>query len=618
MTDANEYLGYRGQVKANIDYHHGQLTPVVGVQSYQVMRANREHPECVEDTGWTYNHAPMLAYWNGQFFLEYLSNPVGEHCPPGQTLMTTSKDGRNWTKPQVIFPPYILPNGTIKKGYTTPLPDGTYSVMHQRMGFYTAPNGRFLVIAYYGISVNKDNPNDGNGIGRVVREVYQDGSLGQIYFVRYNQSAGWNESNTRYPYYKQSDDLGFIAACDALLADKLMVQQWAEECDRGDELLSIHGDYRAFCYYHLSDGRTVGLWKWSKAVIGNHDGTEWSTVFDVLSLIMAGAKIWGQRTADGKYALLYNPVTDNNHRWPLAIVTSEDGLNFDHLQLAAGDIPPRRYLGQYKDAGINYIRGIEEGNGNPPDGNLWVTYSMNKEDIWVTRIAVPVKLQETEFLKDDFNHVDTFGYLRDWNIYSPLWAPVSLEDSPCYLEDFSSPLEDSPSSLEDFPSSQDKSLVLRDRDPYDYAKAERMLPPGTKVTINTRVSAGQAHHGCLYIELQDAQGAATARVMFDADGWIKVRDGGAFTPIFAYEAKQWYDISISFDVQTHRYSVDINGKAFAHLYAAASVNSITSVVYRTGDMRRYPDTTWTVDSPDLPNPGESVEEAVYYVNYLAM
>jgi hypothetical protein len=30
-------------------------------------------------------------------------------------------------------------------------------------------------------------------------------------------------------------------------------------------------------------------------------------------------------------------------------------------------------------------------------------------------------------------------------------------------------------------------------------------------------------------------------------------------------------------------------------------------------VRKYPDTDWTVDEPDLPNAGEPVAEAVYYL-----
>ncbi len=169
---AQETIYYSGTTLSNVDYHHGQLTPAQGVHARQVLRANREHPELAPGTGgWTYNHAPMLAYWNNTFYLEYLSNPVGEHVPPGQTLLMTSKDGVSWSDPVVIFPPYKVPDGTTKKDYPGVAKD-LYAVMHQRMGFYVSGKNRLLALAYYGIALDaKDDPNDGNGIGRVVREV---------------------------------------------------------------------------------------------------------------------------------------------------------------------------------------------------------------------------------------------------------------------------------------------------------------------------------------------------------------------------------------------------------------------------------------------------------------
>ena len=261
MIRENEPVRYTGGKVANYDYHHAQLRPVVGVQSYQVLRANRAHPEWAEAYGWTYNHAPMLAYWNGRFYLEYLSNPVGEHMPPGQTLLTTSPDGRDWEKPRVIFPPYVVPDGVYQG--KDELPEESYSVMHQRMGLYVAPNGRLLVLGFCGICPHpKASPVDGRGIGRVVREVSPDGSWGPIYFIRYNRHAGWNETNTRYPFYRQSPDPGFVAACQALLANKLMTMQWWEE-DRAEDGFFTVGGYQAPSFYHAADGRVVALWKWS-------------------------------------------------------------------------------------------------------------------------------------------------------------------------------------------------------------------------------------------------------------------------------------------------------------------------------------------------------------------
>ena len=61
--------------------------------------------------------------------------------------------------------------------------EGTPAVMHQRMGFYVAPNGRLLTLGFYSYRPNpRVGPNLGQGLGRVVREVYRDGQLGTDLF----------------------------------------------------------------------------------------------------------------------------------------------------------------------------------------------------------------------------------------------------------------------------------------------------------------------------------------------------------------------------------------------------------------------------------------------------
>ncbi len=62
-----------------------------------------------------------------------------------------------------------------------------------------------MALAYYGIVMGKsDDPNDGRGIGRVIREVYKDGSFGTIYFIRNNK--WWDKSKSNYPFYTTSKD----------------------------------------------------------------------------------------------------------------------------------------------------------------------------------------------------------------------------------------------------------------------------------------------------------------------------------------------------------------------------------------------------------------------------
>ncbi|MGH9664889.1 MAG: hypothetical protein ACRD9L_10740, partial [Bryobacteraceae bacterium] len=203
-----EPVRYMGGVPINLYAPEGNLRPAIGVENRQVFRANRTHPEMADGFGWTYNHAPMLAYWNGKFYLEYLSDPVGEQRMPGQTLLITSSDGRAWSKPAVVFPVYGLK-------------DGKQAIMHQRMGFYVTPEGRLLVLAFYG---HDPSPFNMGGIGRVVREAHKDGTFGPIYFIRYNRHAGWNETNTSYPFYKTSpDNRQRIAVC--AVVDRIVNQR---------------------------------------------------------------------------------------------------------------------------------------------------------------------------------------------------------------------------------------------------------------------------------------------------------------------------------------------------------------------------------------------------------
>ena len=202
---AQDRIHYTGKELSNPACHDGQLSPVVGVHNIQLVRANREHPDASNGNGWTYNHQPMLAYWNGQFFYQYLADPSDEHVPPSQTFLMTSKDGYRWTNPEIVFPPYQVPDGYTKESRPGVQAKDLIAIMHQRVGFYVSKSGKLITMGNYGVALDKkDDPNDGNGIGRVVREIKKDGSFGPIYFIYYNH--GFNEKNTDYPYFKKSKD----------------------------------------------------------------------------------------------------------------------------------------------------------------------------------------------------------------------------------------------------------------------------------------------------------------------------------------------------------------------------------------------------------------------------
>ncbi|MBL8294134.1 MAG: exo-alpha-sialidase [Bryobacterales bacterium] len=580
----SEPVRYLGGVYVDQTVHDGRLRPAIGVSSYQVVRANRTRPDLGDGFGWTYNHAPMLAHWNGKFYLEYLSNPIGEHEPPGQTLLVTSLDGRHWSAPTLVFPPYQPPAGT-----TLP-PRSTGYMMHQRMGFFTAPDGRLLISAFYG---HAPNPFRTGGIGRVVREVYKDGAMGPIYFVRYNSSTPWNEANTAFPFYQRSGDRGFVAACDALLNDKVVTEQWRDE---DPERSTISGRCSAPSFFHRADGKVVGICKVADVTLSGDEGKTWSPAVRAATIITNNAKVWGQRTPGGQFALVYNPVEFGVQRWPLAVSTSADGIVFDTLNLVNGEVPPRRFLGKSKDFGAQYVRGIAEGNGDPGDGAFWVTYSMNKEDIWVSRIPAPVRDKIAGPVDDTFETMAAGGDIKDWNTYSPKWASVSVVE---------------------LPGTTGKGLELRDKDPYDYARAVRVFPESNRAAIRYRIMPKTSGADNVEMEVMDRYGNRPVRVVFSHDGWIRSSSAAV-----KYSGDKWYEVGIDVDVPNSRYSLRIDGKPLVEKAALAeTVRTIERLSFRTGPYRNDPTRQLDRYDPklkDLAGADTPVAETVFYVDNVSV
>ena len=572
-TDA---VHYTGKTIATPARHDGGLSPVVGVHSIQTMRG---------ETGWLYNHQPMMAYWNGKFYMHYLTDPRSEHEPPGKTMMQTSVDGYTWTAPVELFPEYNVPDGMTKPAWPGVVSKDLKAIMHQRVGWYVSKQGKLIATGNYSYAVTaKDDPNDGNGIGRVVREIKADGSFGPIYFIYYNH--GFNEKNTDFPYYKKAKDKAFVKACDEILANPMYRMQWAEEADRGDQLLPLKTPYKAFSGYTLPDGRKVGLWKHALTSMSYDGGNTWKEpVKRAHGFVNSNAKIWGQRLSDGTYATVYNPA---EYRWPLAISLSNDGLEYTTLNLVNGEVTPERHYGLYKSFGPQYPRGILEGNGTPPDNDLWVTYSNNKEDMWVSRIPVPVLTAATTHANTDFSQYQTLADMTDWNIYSPLWAPVALNG---------------------------QWLTLSDKDPYDYAKVERVIPATKELKVAFDVKPMQNDHGQLNVEFLDDKGNMCARIVLDATANMKVKGGARYGGMVKnYEPGKVYHVEAMLSVDGHTGTYFVNGKKAASRMFDTPVEHITRIVFRTGDLFDYPNIETPADqTEDMPRADEEDPMATFCI-----
>ena len=196
--------------------------------------------------------------------------------------------------------------------------------------------------------------------------------------------------------------------------------------------------------------------------------------------------------------------------------------------------------------GPQYVRGILEGNGTPPDAKsaFHLTYSVNKEDIWIARVPVPASAIVTDPVHDDFNSETPGSLPAGWNIYSPRWAPVRIADE-----------------------AGQRALTLTDEDPCDYARAVRVFPVTHGLKISFTVFAKQSN-ARLEIELLDGKGQRPVRLAFGEDGHLWV----------CHET-QWLDAD--------RCSVLVDGKSLLPrpAYFTDPVATVERLSFRTGAYR---------------------------------
>ena len=302
--------------------------------------------------------------------------------------------------------------------------------------------------------------------------------------------------------------------------------------------------------------------------------------------VNSNAKIWGQRLSDGSYATVYNP---SEYRWPLGISLSNDGLEYTTLNLVVGEVPPMRYGGNYKSYGPQYVRGILEGNGVPKDGDLWLTYSMNKEDIWVSHIPVPVQTKASAHAHDGEFNVGQLAQLRQWNIYSPKRAEVSLVNG---------------------------WLTMADCNPFDYACIERKIPASKSLRVAFDIEALQNDHGLLQIEFLDEQGTACSRIELTPQGEMRCKGGARYGNLGKYETGKTYHIEAVLSTDNRMIQVYVNGKKAGQRMFFSPVAHIERILFRTGARRTFPDIDTDADwYGTLDHAGDDEPLATYRISH---
>ena len=156
--------------------------------------------------------------------------------------------------------------------------------------------------------------------------------------------------------------------------------------------------------------------------------------------------------------------------------------------------------------------------------------------------------------------------LTSWNIYSPLYAPVTMEGN---------------------------WLTLSDSDPFDYARVERKIPATKELSVEFRLLPKQNNRGLLQIEFLDEHGTACSRIELTDEGIIRCKGGARYGNLGKYNANEVFRMKCVLSVSKRMIEVFINGKKAGQRMFFAPVEAIERVMFRTGAKRRFPD----IDTP---------------------
>ena len=534
-----EILGEEASL-LNMELADGGLPPIPGVQNIQLLRVSRDRPDLAEADGWTYAHHQDLAAWGGRLYAAWAMTPKDEDYPPYKVLYATSADGLEWSQPEELFPRNL-----------------SWAL---RFYFYRASNGRMLAMC----------ASRASKLAMLVREITEDHQLGKVYTL-INPQPGLPS------IFSEDPDPGFIEACSDALGNKLLLEQSDRGSFLGDRKMKWHnitppygGFYpfgKAFCFYHRADGKLVGVCKMGFTTISSDEGESWSEPVLPPSLLTGAGKVWGQRTTDEKYVLVYNPDGVNFLRYPLVLVQGQDGRIFNNMRVVHGENPRMRYPGMYKDFGPQYTRGLAEWSNDgsfDPDA-IWLIYSVHKEDIWVSRIPLPLSSQASTNPDHDFQQSSPGGMVPGWNIYSPKWAPVGI--------------------INESGNDSNLCLELKDGDPYDYARAKCLFPPDSMVAVSLRVKPEQ-EDAQLEIELEDGYGRRPVRLVLSETGQLHAIGGDYSQSLGSYTAGEWIDLSIECNQIQNTFEITLNGVIAARMKLSdAAAKPFQLLSLRTGVWR---------------------------------
>jgi hypothetical protein len=340
-----------------------------------------------QETG-AYNHHSRLFHHNGRFYAMWSNHRFGEDGPGQRVLWTWSDDGKAWRTWAELFPPPVPMRPSEEPGFA--LVAGGWKVVdgrlfalasaHSVLGFENSDRTSF--------QLSRDREHKFKRRERrdcFAREVLPDGTLGEIFCIGKTPPEQKELSFQAAP----SDDPRFAALAKGI-RDQFPRMRLPKGIDTNRLCEPTH--------YQAKDGRQVILlrddcYSHRMYVAVSDHGLNWDTAYptDIPDSPSLSTNVV---LADGTVLLVGNqmaPEFDNPgqpfhyERDPLMVSVSADGYVFTRAYaLRCGQqewhVPRKLVLG--RGGGAQYPSALVH------DGQLYVQYSLGKEDVWVSRVPL--------------------------------------------------------------------------------------------------------------------------------------------------------------------------------------------------------------------------------------
>ena len=319
-----------------------------------------------------FNHGVVLMPFRGRLYAQWQSSELDEDAPETIVTYAVSDDGLTWSEPIPLTEPRV-DGYTSSGGWWT---DGETLVAYLNVWPASLePRGGSTeyVTSTDGRTWSEPQPvtdTNGDPVLGIIEQDTRALPSGRLLTAFHVQPGLFVK-----PYYTD-DPLGLTGWTEGVFENQPNVP--GEMSRELEPSWYLRPDGAVVMVFRDQGGNTM----LKLGAVSEDDGETW-TDSELTNVPDSRTKQSAGALPDGTTFLVGNP-TGTKNRYPLAVLLSADGVTFDvgYNLRDTDDLQERRHEGQYKSAGYSYPKSVLW------DGNLYVAYGTNKEDVEYTRVPV--------------------------------------------------------------------------------------------------------------------------------------------------------------------------------------------------------------------------------------